>query len=479
MSKEIVCGRTLGEVVGSGAYGSIYSIVDGEKKVLKRFKLSSEDNNKGVFRPCEIDVITRLSHPNLLSATSIHTPAENKCSEYAIIMPRANEVLRNVFPKLSIQQRIGVMFEVLSGVAFLHQNDVLHCDLHDRNVVLLDGKAMLIDFGRVRYGGEHPQFISDDWIIMPPEMELKISGQRRMVGKASEAWVVGCLISDIFFGEDNSLNMLRVNYNDKGESSTNYPLTFSYINEYYHTERHIKHALTSWIKATSEEYAKDDLKDPVNRTRLDDFKTYALDATDLIGKLIAYRSSDRITLDQALKHPLFNKRVAPIGMINENKEVYGTLTLELQSQVTALYAKIGSVEQMFLTVDLLYRTIAHPSVIKVNSLDLLGACVWISQKMLPDDHCNEVYLTEIAECFKIVLKHTLYSSVVYHLEAVIITVLNGRLYRHYLYHRCKTLGQLRWAARNVIPNRDKYIALPSTIPTLEIEVVPQLATSIL
>ncbi|RIB17957.1 kinase-like domain-containing protein, partial [Gigaspora rosea] len=55
--------------------------------------------------------------------------------------------LSNNFPKLNWATKIRMAKEISSGVNFLHSFDVVHRDLHDKNILVHDDRLMITDFG--------------------------------------------------------------------------------------------------------------------------------------------------------------------------------------------------------------------------------------------------------------------------------------------------------------------------------------------
>ena len=93
----------------------------------------------------EVDIMRRLQHPNLMPALDLFFDDNLLLN---IIMPLATQgTIDEALPSADFDTRVRWCYEVASAVHFLHINSIYHCDLKPQNVVIIDGHAVLIDFG--------------------------------------------------------------------------------------------------------------------------------------------------------------------------------------------------------------------------------------------------------------------------------------------------------------------------------------------
>jgi serine/threonine protein kinase len=137
---------TLGESLGSGGFGRVYAAtLDGEEAVAK---LVPKD--PGAQR--ELLLAGDLSGvPNVVPVIGVGETDDS----WAIVMPRAEQSLRNFLEALGRpleqSEAVPVLLDVTQALVSLSAKDVVHRDLKPDNVLLLDGRWCLTDFGISRY----------------------------------------------------------------------------------------------------------------------------------------------------------------------------------------------------------------------------------------------------------------------------------------------------------------------------------------
>lgn len=121
------------KLLGKGSYGSVYLIELNNKK--RAIKIAT-DQTDGVKYLREIDIMSRLSHPNLtaLEGLIISTTPPT----LGLIMPVADDNLYELMKdkSVSVTKRLKVIFDILSGIEFLHSSNYLHLDIKPLNVLI-------------------------------------------------------------------------------------------------------------------------------------------------------------------------------------------------------------------------------------------------------------------------------------------------------------------------------------------------------
>lgn len=138
-----------------------YQFKKGMKLAMKEGKTEQSLNEVG-----EIDILNRVNHPNVVSAydTFLYT-GDDHCKGYRFVMPLATYSLYQLLleqKKISLHDRLNpdqildLMFQLLCGLNYLHDNRIVHEDIKLENILIYtdtDGTYIpkFTDFGLSMY----------------------------------------------------------------------------------------------------------------------------------------------------------------------------------------------------------------------------------------------------------------------------------------------------------------------------------------
>jgi len=148
----------VGETIGRGQFGVVRSArnkATGDKVAIKSFKKKqlSEEDYKYLKR--EIDIVTRVNHPNVVSTYEVF-----ESEDYIMIVMEylAGGMLYDVIADkgtLTEQEASTVMLEILEGVEYLHKEGIVHRDLKPENMLCMrrmwPWRVKLCDFGLANF----------------------------------------------------------------------------------------------------------------------------------------------------------------------------------------------------------------------------------------------------------------------------------------------------------------------------------------
>ncbi|NWI43396.1 M3K19 kinase, partial [Picathartes gymnocephalus] len=212
---------TRGEVLGKGAYGTVYCGLtsQGQLIAVKQVILDTSDQltTEKEYQKFheEVDLLKTLKHVNIV--TYLGTCLEdNILSIFMEFVPGGSiSSILNRFGPLPEVVLCKYTRQILQGVAYLHENCVVHRDIKGNNVMLMPtGVIKLIDFGCARrlawasLGSTRSELLrsvhgTPYW--MAPEV-INESGY----GRKSDIWSVGCTVFEMATGKPPLASMDRV-----------------------------------------------------------------------------------------------------------------------------------------------------------------------------------------------------------------------------------------------------------------------------
>ncbi|KAF0561619.1 kinase-like protein [Gigaspora margarita] len=144
------------ELIGRGGFAIVFSAVFQETKyALKDLKVNLIIDDKMIKKIInEIKLLNKLNHPNINKFYGIsRDPLSNN---FALVLQFANGGnLRNYLLKkkqngiyrIAWTDLIKISIDITNGLTYLHNINIIHRDLHSKNILINDGKALIADFG--------------------------------------------------------------------------------------------------------------------------------------------------------------------------------------------------------------------------------------------------------------------------------------------------------------------------------------------
>ena len=258
--------------LGSGSFGNVYlarNRFTDEKVALKQIKKSSANLLSDGEIKDEIEILKNLDHPDIVRIIE----SFNTKNSYILITEycEGGELFDQVKNQLSETQIAVIFRQLLSGLAYLHSNNIVHRDLKLENILIHEKERSkttgedlfnikIIDFGTARIFDKNkkPQSIVGSSYYIAPEV------LRQKYNKECDLWSVGVILYMFIVGH------APFDGCDDEEITSNIQKGVYRKND------------RRWIKASKE-------------------------VKDLIQKLLTYRPSQRLTAIQALDHPWFKK----------------------------------------------------------------------------------------------------------------------------------------------------------------------------
>ncbi|SCO88376.1 related to galactosyltransferase associated protein kinase P58/GTA [Fusarium oxysporum] len=200
--------------IEEGTYGWVARATNkatGKVVALKRLKLEPQDRNGlPVTGLREIQILKDCQHRNIVTMEEVVvgddvSRPDNQPSSLFLVLEFVEHDLKSILddmpePFLSSEVK-RLLLQLTSGIAYLHDNWILHRDLKTSNLLLNNrGQLKIADFGMARYVGDPPpkltQLVVTLWYRAP---ELLLGA--KTYDAAVDMWSVGCIFGELISRE--------------------------------------------------------------------------------------------------------------------------------------------------------------------------------------------------------------------------------------------------------------------------------------
>ena len=303
--------------IGEGSYGIVYKATYIGKKeyktlydipdvvALKQIKTEEEDEGFPITALREIMILKELDHKNILKLLEVvisEPKKEKKIEEgkinrdvYLVFEYMKHDLFgiisNNVVYNLS--QIKYIFHELVVGLKYLHENNILHRDLKPSNILLNDKNEIKIgDFGLARIFSNSSNAMKryTNQVVTicyrAPELFLGETNYSTEV----DVWSLGCILLELLTG--------RTTFYFKGDKIGK--PTFSLICKLCGNPKE-----ENWEGVTKYENYKKIIPQENYQCKLDNktFPNFDEVTLDIIQKLLTLNPKKRITIDEILKHP--------------------------------------------------------------------------------------------------------------------------------------------------------------------------------
>lgn len=284
------------EQLGEGTYATVFrgKTRNGDVVALKEITLDPEEGAPSTAIR-EISLMKELDHPNVIKLLDVvHT--ETKLMLVFEFMEGDLKKYMDLNGKRGALDPFTVkwfMFQLMSGIDYIHEFRVLHRDLKPQNLLINKGQLKIGDFGLARATGIPVISFSNEVVTLWYRAPDVLLGSRNY-SSSIDIWSAGCIMAEmltgkpLFAGANNENQLLQIFRVLGTPNESTWPGVSQYPNW--------KNDFAVYMRQVLRNYVNSD--DPL--------------ALDLLPRMLQYRPDLRISAREALKHPYFNEIISSL-----------------------------------------------------------------------------------------------------------------------------------------------------------------------
>ena len=189
-------GARIGEGVFSSVYAAVWKTTDVAVKHMRTLGIEGEGVSVAVLR--ELSVLKTYRHPRIVNMLHSVVRRDSTCLIFELAKYDLSKVIKECMP-LELGIRKTWMRHIIEGMAYLHNNKVLHRDIKPQNILIFgDGTARIADFSLARAFkmAESECPYTPGMVTLwyrPPEMLLPGVDY----DESCDVWSVGCVLFEL------------------------------------------------------------------------------------------------------------------------------------------------------------------------------------------------------------------------------------------------------------------------------------------
>ncbi|KAF8936612.1 kinase-like domain-containing protein [Dissophora ornata] len=210
LPQVIDCGRlVLQEMLGVGAYGSVYRAVDTHTchiYAVKSLNKTGLDSRQRAFQNHEAELHGAVSgHPNIVT---LHRVIEEEDCLYMVLdCGMEGDLFCTITERGGFIGNNGaiksIFGQIASAVMHCHDKGVYHRDLKPENIIMFDQTIKLVDFGLATTEQTSSDFGCGSTFYLSPECQ---GGYVEIVksydSAANDIWSLGVILINLIFGRN-------------------------------------------------------------------------------------------------------------------------------------------------------------------------------------------------------------------------------------------------------------------------------------
>lgn len=406
--------------LGKGSFGEVYKVREKEKEYA--LKVIENPKKEGIKSLKEIDIISRIQHPNLTKAEKVVSEYNGEKIVTGILMEIADSDMYKIITdkNFTTPKRLDFLNQVTLGLKYLHDSNYLHMDIKPLNILIFGDKAKLTDFGLSLVlediNGKKFKYYPNSLMTIDHRSIEALEGNRTYT-KADDVWSLGITFLETLSG-GKSL------FSDFGKKD----FTVDKVKEVF-----IKYLSPDTIVYTLKKFLSN-LKEPLKSNVI-----------NLLKRMLNFDPLKRATVEEILESTIFQKKEAKGRKIHPviYKSDCDYISYEGFDTLLRMSTRIPiSLETFFLAVDIYQRTLIYRHPITgdseqdyKNTVYSASIALYIAAKMIESYFVDPELLSSLAE--NLFTANELISG-----ETFIVNNLEGVLYPENFFTSSSTLDRL-------------------------------------
>ena len=189
--------------LGSGGFGDVYAL--GESHVLKVYKRSSLDTIKQAKRELHMNAF-RYKHKNIITCLGVLIFDDTRHNNMGMIFERGGEELFNILVRLNgtlhdLYFKLYKLYlrDMFCGLAFLRENDIIHCDIKLENLLVTANRLQIADFG-FAHSAKWPLLSNCTMSGTPGYVPHLALAQDPKFAHRRDPWAAACVVFALTYG---------------------------------------------------------------------------------------------------------------------------------------------------------------------------------------------------------------------------------------------------------------------------------------
>jgi serine/threonine protein kinase/tetratricopeptide (TPR) repeat protein len=215
----------LGEKLGEGGMGTVYSAIDRlyeERVALKQVKMTRSDPKNHAEKrilqnrmalTVEFQALASLHHPNIVGVLDYGWDSNNTPFFTMTYLEQTKNILV-ASQDATIDVKLDYLVQLLQALLYVHRRGMVHRDLKPDNIlVTTDGRVKLVDFGIAATEDDEQNGMLGTMLYMPPEV-IRGGVGKVNIKRTADLYAVGLIAYEMFtgvypFDTNNSKSLLR------------------------------------------------------------------------------------------------------------------------------------------------------------------------------------------------------------------------------------------------------------------------------